>query len=480
MKDNNRHRVSPLLPCNFVVLLGTVLVLGGLFSTGAMAQVQINSSPNVVGSGARALGMGGAFIAVADDATAASWNPGGLTQLERPEFSAVYSWKFFSEDFDKGVRLSPGDSEDVDFDEFNYISFVYPFQRTIAGRNLVFSLNYQQKFDFDRKLTFMYKTSDVFFDNLFSQKLGRIEFHQDGSLGAISPAFGFELTDRLSLGVVMNIWDQSLIPSNEWQKTTRTDDSWLLNRIILTRTIQEERYEDFKGINYTFGLLYKPTERWSIGAVYHTAFAADVDYVQKITALGGANYVTVVKQRRRIEFPNAYGLGIAYRFPNDKLTLALDVTRREWDKFVEIEKGPSPIFQGRRFSPITGLPKWRSYHEPTYTVRMGAEYLFIDTNKPMPKYLPSLRLGAFYDPEPASQASHANSGGVFQIGKTGKPDEYWGATLGLGLLIKNRVNLDFAYIYRWGENVRKDTFSMWDVDADVTQHEFYLSTVIYF
>ncbi len=30
------------------------------------------SSPNPVGSGARAMGMGGAFIAVADDATAAS------------------------------------------------------------------------------------------------------------------------------------------------------------------------------------------------------------------------------------------------------------------------------------------------------------------------------------------------------------------------------------------------------------------------
>ena len=40
-------------------------------------QVRPNASPNIIGSGARALGMGGAFIAVADDATAASWNPGG-------------------------------------------------------------------------------------------------------------------------------------------------------------------------------------------------------------------------------------------------------------------------------------------------------------------------------------------------------------------------------------------------------------------
>ncbi len=471
--DEQYARTKLLLPCVLLVA----------FCLSAHAQVQINSSPNVVGSGARALGMGGAFIAVADDATAASWNPGGLTQLERPEFSAVYSWKFFSEDFDTGANLNPGDAEDTDFDEFNYISFVYPFQRTLAGRNFVVSLNYQQKFDFDRRLTFRYRIPQVLFGTLFSQKLGNIEFHQDGSLGSFSPAFGFEITDRISLGVVMNIWDQDLIPINEWTKTTRTDDTWLFgNSMRLTRTIQNERYENVKGINYTLGFLWKPTERFSIGGVYHTAFAADVDYTQRFTVMGFPPAAAVIKQRRRIEFPNAYGLGLAYRFPNDKLTIALDVTRREWDKFVEIEKGPSPIFQERRFSPITGLPKWRSHHDPTYTVRLGAEYLFLNTQEPLPNYLPSLRLGAFYDPEPASQASHAQDlfGQVYQMGKTGKPDDYWGLTLGLGVLIKNRVNLDLAYIYRWGDDVRKDTFSMWDVDADVTQHELYLSTVIYF
>src|SRR6266581_6250480 len=42
-----------------------------------------------LGSGARAFGMGGAFLARADDATAASWNPAGLSYLRNPEVSIV-------------------------------------------------------------------------------------------------------------------------------------------------------------------------------------------------------------------------------------------------------------------------------------------------------------------------------------------------------------------------------------------------------
>ena len=40
---------------------------------------------NVTGAGARAEGLGGAFIGLADDATAISWNPSGLGQLERTD-----------------------------------------------------------------------------------------------------------------------------------------------------------------------------------------------------------------------------------------------------------------------------------------------------------------------------------------------------------------------------------------------------------
>ena len=57
------------------------------------------------GVGARALGMGSAFVAIADDATATYWNPAGLTKVKKHSFSAMYSDTFSTGD---GSWLSRG------------------------------------------------------------------------------------------------------------------------------------------------------------------------------------------------------------------------------------------------------------------------------------------------------------------------------------------------------------------------------------
>lgn len=44
-----------------------------------------------IGVGARALGMGGAYTALADDANALYWNPAGLSKLEKREFTASHA-----------------------------------------------------------------------------------------------------------------------------------------------------------------------------------------------------------------------------------------------------------------------------------------------------------------------------------------------------------------------------------------------------
>lgn len=49
-----------------------------------------------IGVGARALGMGGAYTALADDANALYWNPAGLSKLEKREFTASHAELFES------------------------------------------------------------------------------------------------------------------------------------------------------------------------------------------------------------------------------------------------------------------------------------------------------------------------------------------------------------------------------------------------
>ena len=49
-----------------------------------------------IGVGARALGMGSAFMGLSDDGTAAYWNPAGLATLERREITAMHAEQFGS------------------------------------------------------------------------------------------------------------------------------------------------------------------------------------------------------------------------------------------------------------------------------------------------------------------------------------------------------------------------------------------------
>jgi len=47
-----------------------------------------------VGAGARALGMGGAFVALADDASAVYWNPAGIASIDKIEVEAMHAEQF--------------------------------------------------------------------------------------------------------------------------------------------------------------------------------------------------------------------------------------------------------------------------------------------------------------------------------------------------------------------------------------------------
>lgn len=217
----------------------------------------IFSAPLPSGSGARALGVGGAFTAIADDATAASWNPAGLTQLERPEFSLVYRLKN-----ERNRHWSENDAyrvgDDTDFgDALNYLSAVMPLR--LWDRNAVVSLNFQEVYDFSQKfhanfsdhsysrtrsvesedtsktVNTHYSLANGYLDvtefltthkvttmdqQLSSASLGKLKFEQEGAVQAISPAFAIDVTPSVSLGAAINIYQEGLLGADKIRSHT--------------------------------------------------------------------------------------------------------------------------------------------------------------------------------------------------------------------------------------------------------------------
>lgn len=64
-------------------------LVGGEFTTAKFAGEFLN-----LGVGARSLGMGGAYVAVARDVTAGYWNPAGLAYLETPQAMLMHTSQF--------------------------------------------------------------------------------------------------------------------------------------------------------------------------------------------------------------------------------------------------------------------------------------------------------------------------------------------------------------------------------------------------
>ncbi|MBI4397197.1 MAG: PorV/PorQ family protein [Elusimicrobia bacterium] len=68
-----------------------IFLSGAVFLISNSVHAATGASFLKIGAGARALGMGSAFTAVADDATAIYWNPGGLARMEGPQASAMHT-----------------------------------------------------------------------------------------------------------------------------------------------------------------------------------------------------------------------------------------------------------------------------------------------------------------------------------------------------------------------------------------------------
>jgi long-subunit fatty acid transport protein len=416
-------------------------------------QVGIASPPVPVGSGARAMGLAGAFIAVADDATAASWNPGGLIQVEKPEFSVVGAYTsrqtgYVSKSLDIGTSSSDEEGS------LNYLSLTYPFY---WHKNIVVSLNYQRLFEFNRSLDYELQLSSPGID--LEQ---RVAYVQDGFIGAAGLAGAVEITPSLSFGVTLNIWTDELWWDNGWQESYRARTTGMQNGVpVSIDTRIEEHYQEFRGVNANLGVLWESYNWGAFGLVVKTPFETSLRHTFRqngTTSFGAPVNETLAHNEVRLEeevtlhMPLSYGFGWSRRW-QDVLTIGVDIHRTEWDDYKLVDS------KGNAFSPIDGRFKEQSDVKATTHVRLGGEYVF---RLPEKATAMALRAGLFYDPEPAE----------------GSARDFFGAAVGAGVSRK-RYSCDFAYQLRWADDEDAGNL-IGGAKVDVVQHTAMLSLIWYF
>ena len=408
-----------------IVLIGMALPAageaGGLSNTETFGGFQFNFN----NPGARALGMGGAFIGVADDATAAVTNPAGLVILQRPELSGEVKFTRFKNNI-KAFSNSPGDApnatvHDRDFDDSvttpSFFSFVYPTERLIVAVFMRELVNFESNF----------KTNGV--------------FAPDGRLLAAKSSLDVTALN-VGTGVALNLSKQyRLLPDiggsiefshgvvhSKVQRfiTPGLEPDFAGNNVERTELVDGSDI----GVGFNVGALSHPSKELSLGAVYRRGPRYNV----RGTVESGPGFFPLLFTRLIYDFslkvPDVYGVGAAFR-PLDRLTIAADAVRIQYSQLVD---GFQLVFGTLPTSPNL---RPRDYKLDDATeFHVGAEYIMFLRNVPV-----AARAGFFTDPD--HRIRYRGPDVAYRLLFPGGRDQYHG-TAGLGFVPFPGVQFDFA------------------------------------
>ena len=410
-------------------------------------RIDITGRQNLtLGSGARAYGMGGAFLARADDATAASWNPAGLSYLRAPEISLVGVSNSF--ETQRGAAFDPNAR---DFDRFDgraidFAAFTWPV--ALGETTGAVQISYQRAISFDGTRSIHVTT--------VNQTL-REDGSSDGGFDVVAFGTGLRLSRHVRAGVTVNRWlngyDQSLTRTYE-TPNPRPQRLYTL---------------DFRpsGWSFNFGAIVSPVESLNLGVVYKTPFTADVrlDKTRQDYYVGRGGLVEVTRNAYtsedvRLEFPSSFGFGISWR-PIDTLTLSADLTQTSWSKariqnYFDLQATPTTDEEGNpgtppppNIYPSFQYPTLKPGQQDAQQIRAGVEWVLIWGRVKLP-----LRAGYFNDrqitPNPGGDTPRFN-----------------GFTLGTGLLL-GPLLVDVAYVHESGAYTVPADTGDFDFPPDVT------------
>ncbi len=321
--------------------------------------------------GPRALGMGGAFVGLANDGSAIYWNPAGLAGQESAVmgyFTGVMPLATYKND------MNPSNVIDASANSKLYPTgglFVnYKMDKWAFGLGVFVPAGLGVEWNAE---------------DLYGSGAASTELMSEIGAVSISPAIAYQITEQFSLGVTVNIYygmfDMAQPVLSPFGADQFTESS--------TGT----------GVGFTIGAKYDFSEQFSAGVTFKTS--------TKVSMSGDATNTLFPKMpnnpptmmpgpetssfSRDVTWPMWIAGGIAYK-PTCGLTITFDAQYSQWselEKLVAEYDDPywKMVMEGG------GDNEFHLNWEDAIQIRLGGEYLVSKVS--------AVRLGYYYDPAPA-------------------------------------------------------------------------------
>ncbi len=457
------------------------LIIVALFTTASLAFTQtaadaVRIGENQIGFGARALGMGGAYRAVADDYSAIYWNPAGLAQMPKMEFWMELSHTDFENDI---IFQNEPSSATNSATKFSGLGLVFPVP-TYRG-SLVFALGYQRVKSFEyanqfrgissvfseagaNRLTFLLDESGKEY-NFWGEAVEKQEILSDeGNINQWSAAGAIDVSPNISVGLGLNFWTGS---SDYRQEFTQTDvfnnfDAFPANFF----DYQEDNtiMTDYSAFSFKLSGLFRAGSfaRFGAGLELPKTFNVEEDWRTESSVSFDTSEVGNIEEviffsdeegtfEYDVKYPFKFFGGASVALGPVLLSASaeyMDWTQIEFDipSDAELDENFSALLDENKF--------FQTDYHATVKLNFGGEVglPFLDSQ---------LRAGYIIDPSPREKATSENDRKFF--------------TLGYGLLIDRIFKVDIAYLRGGWEQTTFDNFTPTGSKEDITYQKLFLT-----
>ncbi|MFH0733920.1 MAG: outer membrane protein transport protein [bacterium] len=371
------------------------LLLFTVFTFFVFTTISFASGFQINECGARAMAMGGAFTGLANDPSAAFYNPAGITQLSGTQFSVGVSLIAPSATF---TGPTPSTAE------YKLKAKIYtPF-------NVYFTHQLSDKMAIGLSVNNPYGLGTQWEDEKWAGRYLAVDTEIQTFF--FSPVFAYKINEQFSVGAGVTFAYGNVTIKKNIPVTTGVDGVTTL---------------EGNGTSWGFnvGLLWKPAKEFSVGLDYRSQNKFDFEGTAETSpATYGPYTLPHGDITAPLTTPQNIVLGLAF-MPTENLTFVGDFQYVGWESYDKLEVTfKTPLYNGATKSTAV-----RDY-ENCFIARIGCEYLMNPTV--------ALRGGIFYDKNPVKDEL---------VEPTLTDADRIGFNIGLGYKFTPNFGVDFSYLF---------------------------------